>query len=82
MYWLGAPQAPADQDLPFVIHSVNLKDVLGQIQANRINLHLGRLLSNVAFTTTTMWHFDAGEQGPSTSSIEAFASQLGVALEM
>jgi hypothetical protein len=22
----------------------------------------------VAFTTTTLWHFDAGEQGPSTSS--------------
>jgi hypothetical protein len=29
----------------------------------------------VAFNTTTLWHFDAGEQGPSTSSFRG-AAQL------
>jgi len=47
---------------------MDLKHVLGQIQANGGNLYLGRLLSIVAFNTTTLWHFDAGEQGPSTPS--------------
>jgi len=28
----------------------------------------------VAFNTTTLWHFDAGEQGPSTSSFRGTAT--------
>jgi hypothetical protein len=47
---------------------MHLKDVLGQIQPYRGNLHVGRLLSIVTVNTTTLWHFDAGEQGPSTPS--------------
>ncbi len=65
----GAPQWAADHDLSLGVDGTHLKHVPGQIQAYCGNLHLGRLLSLVAFNTTTIWHFDAGEQGPSTPSL-------------
>src|SRR6516164_10155246 len=51
------------------INTVNLKQVLGDIQSDRANLAHGRLPSMwFAFDATTLWHFDAAEWVPSTTS--------------
>ena len=61
------------------IDAMYLKNVLGQIQAYCSNIHSDGSSLNVAFNTTTLWHFDAGEQGPSTPSPHDLASQTGAA---
>ena len=43
-----APKSPADDGLPGFIDGVHLENVLGQVEADGGNLHLGRLLSFVA----------------------------------
>jgi hypothetical protein len=66
---LRSGKAPAENDLPLAINRVHLAQVLGQIETNGGNLHGGRLLSVWRSATTTLWHIDAGEQGPSTPSV-------------
>ena len=65
---LRTSKAAADNDITGSIDAVYLKNVLGQIQADCRNIHSDGASLNVAFNTTTLWHFDAGEQGPSTPS--------------
>jgi hypothetical protein len=49
---------------------VNLKQVLGDIQTDRANLAHGRFPSMwLRFDATTLWHLDAAEWVPSTTSI-------------
>jgi hypothetical protein len=64
---LGAPQPPTDNHRTIVRNPVDLKDVLREIKTDGANLHHGRFLSFVA-VTTTLWHIDAGKEGPSTPS--------------
>jgi hypothetical protein len=40
---LRSPQRPADSHITFCIDTVNLEDALGQIEADRANLHAGWL---------------------------------------
>jgi hypothetical protein len=58
----------AGNNITCCIDSMNLKNILGQIKACCSNLHLDGSSLNMAFNTTTIWHFDAGKQGPSTPS--------------
>src|SRR5262249_24555080 len=61
--------APADHHRAFCIDAVNLKHQLRNIDPDRDNLAHGRLPSMwLRFDTTTLWHFDAAEWAPSTSS--------------
>jgi hypothetical protein len=46
---LSPPQRPADNDLARRVNRVNLKDILGQIEADSANLHGGRLLLLVVY---------------------------------
>jgi len=48
---LRSPQCLADHHFTSVIDRVNLKDALGQIEADRANLHRGWLPS--------LWRFDS-----------------------
>src|SRR5690606_6725080 len=58
---LRSPQRLANDDLAGGINRVNLKNALGQIEADRANLHRGwpPLLVD-ALTASTLWHSDAG----------------------
>ena len=62
-------QFPANDNCALGIDPVDLKYTLLNIQTDRGNLHGGRLLSMWRSATTTLWHIDAGEQGPSTPII-------------
>jgi len=74
---LRPTQLPPNNNRAGGVNTVNLKHSLRDIQANRGNLHGGRFLSLWRSATTTLWHIDAGEQGPSTpSSSSAVARQL------
>jgi hypothetical protein len=42
--------------------------VLGDVETNRDSVHGGQLLYIVASLTTTLWHINARERGPSTPS--------------
>ena len=53
----------------------DLKPVLGEIKPDGGNMHGGRLLSSWRFPTTTLWHIDAGERGPSIPSRISFQIQ-------
>jgi hypothetical protein len=76
---LRPPQLLSNDDRADGGDAVDLKDSLGDIQTDRGNLHSGRLLSLWRSATTTLWHFDAGEQGPSTpSSSSAMARHFGI----
>jgi hypothetical protein len=50
------------------VDGLNLEPVFGEIQTDGRNLHGGRLLSLWRSQTTTLWHIDARERGPSTPS--------------
>src|SRR5512134_2852194 len=66
---LGTTQSPTDNHRAVVGNSVDLEDVLREIESNRAYLDHGRFLSFVApQMMTTLWHIDAGEEGPSTPS--------------
>jgi|SRR5580692_6384497 hypothetical protein len=56
---LRPSQRLADNDLTGRINAVNLKNALGQIQANGSNLHDGWLLACERLTAFTPWHLDA-----------------------
>src|SRR5262245_32682309 len=59
----------ADHHRAFRIDAVNLKQILGDIQTDRANLAHGRFPSMwLRFDLTTLWHFDAAEWAPSTTS--------------
>src|SRR5215813_3934931 len=59
----------ADHHRAFSIDAVNLKQILGDIQTDRANLAHGRFPSMwLRFDLTTLWHFDAAEWAPSTTS--------------
>ena len=60
---LGPPQLASDCDLPRGNDAVGLEDALGEIQTDGGNLHGGRLLLEVASTTTILWRSDAGHRG-------------------
>src|SRR6478736_9907876 len=58
---LRSPQRLANDRLSGGIDRVNLKNALGQIEADRANLHRGWLPLLVdAATASTLWHSDAG----------------------
>jgi hypothetical protein len=60
---------PADHHRPTGIDAVNLKHRFRDIDADRANLAHGRLPSMwLRFDATTLWHFDAAEWVPSTTS--------------
>jgi hypothetical protein len=61
-----APQAPLDRDIPSCINSVNLENVLGDVQTNRRNHFHGRP-PVWRLATTTSWHIMPGRR-PSTPS--------------
>ncbi len=65
---LYAPKAAADDTVPRSIDAMHLKNVLGQIQAYYRNIHSDGSSLMWWVDTATLWHFDAGEQGLSTSS--------------
>jgi esterase/lipase superfamily enzyme len=74
---LGPPQLPSNNNRADGVDTVNLKHSLRDIQTDRGNLHGGRFLSLWRSATTTLWHIDAGEQGPPTpSSSSAVARQF------
>src|SRR5277367_3092167 len=56
---LRPSQRLADNDLTGRVNAVNLKNALGQIQANGSNLHDGWLLARERLTAFTPWHLDA-----------------------
>src|SRR5262249_31786549 len=59
----------ADHHRAFRIDAVNLKQILGDIQTDRANLAHGRFPSMwLRFDLTPLWHFDAAEWAPSTTS--------------
>src|SRR5262245_62883120 len=59
----------ADDHSAICINTVNLKQILGDIQTDRANLAHGRFPSMwLRFDLTTLWHFDAAEWAPSTTS--------------
>src|SRR5262245_65025707 len=59
----------ADDHSAICINAVNLKQILGDIQTDRANLAHGRFPSMwLRFDPTTLWHFDAAEWAPSTTS--------------
>jgi hypothetical protein len=59
----------ADYHRPICIDTVNLKDRLRNIDPDRANLAHGRLSSMwLRFDSTTLWHIDAAEWAPSTTS--------------
>src|SRR5262249_30919957 len=61
--------ALADHHRAICINTVNLKQILGDIQTDRANLAHGRFPSMwLRFDPTTLWHFDAAEWAPSTTS--------------
>src|SRR5271169_6812049 len=64
----AAPQPPANDDVSIGVDAVDLEPVFGEIQTDGGDLHGGRLLSLWRSQTTTLWHIDAGERGPSTPS--------------
>jgi hypothetical protein len=60
---------PPDDYRAISIDAVNLKHRLRNIDPDRDNLAHGRLPSMwLRFDTTTLWHFDAAEWAPSTTS--------------
>src|SRR5262245_2459188 len=63
-----ALQRAANENCALGIGPGDLKHSLRNIQADRGNLHGERPLSLWRSATTTLWHIDAGEQGPSTPS--------------
>ena len=67
---LRPPERAVERDLTLIGDAMNLKDVLGQIQADGRNSH-GWLLSHADHDTCTMAHRDAGEQEPSTPSVSS-----------
>ena len=56
---LRSPQRFAHHDVPVSINSVNLKNVFGQIKADRGNLHAGGSFARVCLIATPFWHLDA-----------------------
>ena len=59
----------ADYHRAICIDAVNLKQIFGDIQTDRANLAHGRFPSMwLRFDSTTLWHFDAAEWAPSTTS--------------
>ena len=61
--------APADHHRAISIDAVNLKHRLRNIDADRDNLAHGRLPSMwLCFDSITLWHLDAAEWAPSTTS--------------
>lgn len=65
---LAATQLSADQNAPFGIGAVDLKHALGKVKTNNTNVHRTAPSVVAIFLTTTVGHFDAGQQGPSTPS--------------
>jgi hypothetical protein len=61
--------APADHHRAICIDAVNLKHQLRNIDPDRDNLAHGRFPSMwLRCDSTTLWHFDAAEWAPSTTS--------------
>jgi hypothetical protein len=58
-FHLRASQGFAHNDTPLSINGMNLKNVLGQIQADRGNLHSGGSFARVCLIATPFWHLDA-----------------------
>jgi hypothetical protein len=56
---LRAPERLALDDSAYGIYAVNLKNILGQIQADRANLHGGWLLCSGLPDRNPLWHLDA-----------------------
>ena len=66
---LRSTNTPADYHRAICIDALNLKHRLRNIDPNRDNLAHGRLPSMwLRFDATTLWHFDAAEWAPSTTS--------------
>src|SRR6478736_5485924 len=65
---LAAAKLLSDDDLLGPVNAVNLEHVLGDIQTDRGNLHVDGSLDVIRLRRTTLWHFDAGERAPSTTS--------------
>ena len=66
---LRAANAFADHHRAINIHAMNLKHQLRNIETNRANLAHGRLPSMwLRFDAITLWHLDAAEWVPSTTS--------------
>jgi hypothetical protein len=56
---LRSPQLFAQQDLASLIDAMDLKQVLGQIDSNRCNLHRGRSHFIKWLLAFPLWHIDA-----------------------
>jgi hypothetical protein len=57
---LRSPKRPADNDLTGRINTVNLKNTLGQVEADRGNLHTdGSHFARECLMAFTPWHLDA-----------------------
>ena len=66
---LRSTNTPADYHRAICIDAVNLKHRLRNIDPDRANLAHGRLPSMwLRFDATTLWHIDAAEWAPSTTS--------------
>ena len=57
---LAAAKLLSDDDLLGHVNAVNLKHVLGDIQADRGNLHVDGSPDAIRLRRTTLWHLDAG----------------------
>jgi hypothetical protein len=57
---LAAPQLPAHNSSARCINTMDLKDVLREIKADRGNFVHGRLPFGGSSTATAIWHLDAG----------------------
>ena len=56
---LRPSQRLADHNLTGRVDPMNLKNVLGQIEADCANLHNGWLLCSGLYDSNPSWHFDA-----------------------
>jgi len=66
--YLCSLQLASNDNLPRCINPMHLEDAFAKVETYRGNLHCGRLLSSWRSPTTTSWHIDAVQQGPSTPS--------------
>ena len=70
---LLAAQLTADDDLARTIHAVHLEHVLGEINADGVNLYLDDPSPVIRCSTIPLWHIRCRERASSTTS---FATRL------